>query len=73
MKKNADFDVCLIIICLTLSESCLSFFSALTLCVPGWSNPISASDPEPQDLLCLYQTCFMLCLLNSNGFGQKQL
>lgn len=28
----------------------------------GRSNPISAADPGPQDLLCLYQTCFMLCL-----------
>lgn len=38
-------------------------------CVRGRSNPISAPDPGSQDLLCLYQTCFVLCLLNPNLFA----
>lgn len=53
-------------IILTWSESCcvgLKLFCQWGIWyVHGCSNPISAADLGPQDLLCLYQTCFMLCL-----------
>lgn len=44
-----------------LSVSSQPFF----VCVRSRSNPISAADLGPLDLSCLYQNCFMLCLLNS--------
>lgn len=60
-------------IILTCSESCcvgLELFCQRGIWyVRGCSNPISAADPGPQYLLCLYQTCFMLCLSNHSLFA----